>query len=139
MKINSKHPYVIAWHFILLLSVVLAFYVWPQEIMTHRLKGFFSVLIVMLIGFVHIVFVFEKDSFKSKQSLLEFEIKIPGWIRLLWEVSLYTAAVWIYSKWIANNEIANIFVPFYSAAIASLYLLSWDRTWLMIRSVYPGK
>ncbi|MCJ8312870.1 MAG: hypothetical protein HRU38_11710 [Saccharospirillaceae bacterium] len=134
MKIKSTHPYVIAWHYIILLSAILAFYLWPQEVIDHRLKAFLAVLIVMSIGFVHIVFVFEKDPFKAKQPLFEFDIKIPGWLKLIWEVSLFSAATWIY----AQNQ-TELFLQFYITAIILLYLFSWDRTWLMVSSIYRGK
>jgi len=134
LKIKSTHPYVNAWHYIVLLSAILAFYLWPQEVIDHRLKAFIAVIIVMLVGLVHVVFVFEEDPFKSKQPLFDFEIKTPGWLRLIWELSLFSAATWIY----AQNQ-TQLFLQFYITGIVLLYVFSWDRTWLMISSVYRRK
>ncbi|BCE01667.1 hypothetical protein TYM08_P1730 [Marinicellulosiphila megalodicopiae] len=100
---------------------------WPQAMIEHRLKSFFAVLIVLGIFFVHVVFVNNYDLYKAKEPLLSFEIPIPGWLKIVWEILLFASATWIY----AQNQ-SSLFLQFYVFAIVLLYLLSWDRTWHML-------
>jgi len=130
MGIKASHPYVVAWQYIIVLSAILAFYLWPQSVIEHRLKAFFAVLIVLAIAFVHVSFNFKHDTFKAKEPLLDFEITIPGWLRLIWEIVLYSSAIWIYAQ--GQNA---LFLNFYIGSILALYIFSWDRTWLMLSSI----
>ena len=119
----SKHPLNLALRFLLELAAIVAFGAWGYSLSEGGTKILLAILFPLLFAILWGVFAVQGDPSRSGKTV----VQTPGWIRLILELGLFSAAAWMLFD--LGHTLPAII---YGVVVFLHYAFSYDRiAWLL--------